>query len=193
MNRLLWSFPARGTGYPDFNFAAGMSASKGRNALTPQVACLFGTKGIKRIKRYALYQRAVAKKPCSPRLSAFCSLPVNSTISSAKGYSAAEQRAGNASFQFLATEKEGKRNPEMNVAKFLSLSSVRGSAGLYPCTRQNVARSAKEIKNAPGISKVLMIGTAYFTFYYVSLSESECCMVMPLGHFQPEEHSCASH
>lgn len=50
-----------------------------------------------------------------------------------------------------------------------------------------------KVKNAYLFVPDFIIEFAYFTFDSVKISESECCVVLQLSHFQPEDNSCHDH
>lgn len=60
-------------------------------------------------------------------------------------------------------------------------------------TVQSMCRAMGKIKNEQISTLIFMIKIAYFTFYYLNVSEGGRRAVSLLSRFQPEEHSCASH
>lgn len=61
----------------------------------------------------------------------------------------------------------------------------------------NIAVSAggaeSKVKNARFFVPDFIIEFAYFAFDSVKISEGECCVVLQLSHFQPEDNSCHDH
>lgn len=193
MNHSLGSSPSRVSGYSDFDSAADMPFGEGHISFRPEKDRLFWIVGMCSMIRAALCQLVAAKRRrLLPQL-VFGPVAVNSPLSSVKQYPVSESGRKNAPLPWLNRAKKGATSQRGTSATPLQQRSVTNQTGLRLKKRLVTTGGLEQIKNAYCVSKVLMIETAYFTFYYVNLSESECCMVMPLGHFQPEEHSCVSH